>query len=225
MQHNDALPPAWLLHSWSAVAVCASCCIRCTTQVHSLLDSAAGHGPRPCPYTCQQRRTSAAACAAPAHTGRSSAATAPPVSWATVPPQTALLPGALPPSGLPSCKQSSLLARGQLATACRTPAPRLLLPQRQHGATACQTQAPRLLLPCCGTAAPAGADKRALQHVLSCCLLQGVHVLVHLEQALVSAPGEGLPGADAHVGVGRDLALKLVLQRHSSRKECSGRWM
>lgn len=28
---NDALPPAWLLHIWSAV--CASCCTRCTTQV------------------------------------------------------------------------------------------------------------------------------------------------------------------------------------------------
>jgi hypothetical protein len=54
-------------------------------------------------------------------------------------------------------------------------------------------------------------------------LLQGVHVLVHLEQALVSSPGEGLPGAHAHVGVGRDLALKLVLQRHSSRQEQSGR--
>lgn len=45
-------------------------------------------------------------------------------------------------------------------------------------------------------------------------LLHGVHVLVHLEEAPVGAPREGLPGADAHVGVGRDLTLKLLLQQH-----------
>jgi hypothetical protein len=44
-------------------------------------------------------------------------------------------------------------------------------------------------------------------------LLHGVHVLVHLEEAPVGAPRESLPGADAHVGVGRDLTLKLLLQQ------------
>lgn len=48
-------------------------------------------------------------------------------------------------------------------------------------------------------------------------LLHGVHVLVDLKEAPVGAPGERLPGADAHVGVGRDLTLELLLHKqHAS---------
>lgn len=46
--------------------------------------------------------------------------------------------------------------------------------------------------------------------------LLGVHVLMLLKQALVVTPREGLPCADAHVGVGRDLALKLVLNSNNA---------
>lgn len=42
-------------------------------------------------------------------------------------------------------------------------------------------------------------------------------MLVLLKQALISTPGEGVACANTHVGVGRDLTLKLVLQHAYTR--------
>jgi hypothetical protein len=87
--------------------------------------------------------------------------------------------------------------------------------RRVRAPRCCWCSAPRCCCCCCCCCC------RRCVHASSAnqSLLLGGHVLVHLKQPALGAPGERLACADAQVGVGRDLALKLLL-----RDECGVGW-